>query len=858
MINFSKRLAVLLLIVVFSTNLSAQITTENKATSDTSIHEDGKENMMDNIPIVSLDENDDQDGSAQNISGYLNLGRNPFINAASFNFNVVRFRMRGYDADQFTTYMNGAPMENLDNGFTPFGLWGGLNDVLRNKQNAYGLQSNRFSFGALGGATLIDSRAFKQRKQTSMVYSLSNRNYVHRFGYTHSTGFNAKGWAFSYSGSRRWADEGFTDGTFYDGWSGYFGVDKKINADHIISFVTFATPTSNGRQGASVQEMLDIAGTNFYNPYWGYQNGKKRNSSVAKTFQPIGILTHEWKVTPKSTLTTAVSFMKGNRSLTGLDWYNAADPRPDYYRYLPSYQEDPILKQRVYDELTNNINKRQINWDALYNANYGSYATINDVNGIAGNSVSGKRALYILEERVTATTKINANTTFTTSINKHIDFTGGFSFESQKNNYYKKVNDLLGADFYVDLNRFAERAFPSSTTALQNDVNNPNRLLYKGDKFGFNYDINIRRASAWAQTNVKLKNLDFFVGAEHSFTDFWRVGNVKSGLFLDNSYGKSAENKFYNYAAKAGASYKVAKMNYVYLNSRYETRAPFFDNAYLSPRTRDFIQEGLKNERIYSAEAGYALIAPTVKFRATAYYTSFKNQANVMIFYHDQLATFVNYALNNIGKEHMGIEMGTEVIVYKGVTMNGAAAIGKYRYNTRQMATITSDNNSETLAKDQVVYSKNYYVATPQQAYNIGLNYRSPKYWYVNLNFNFFDDMWLDFNPLRRTSAAVDGVDPTTKLWSDIIDQTKLKQQHTLDLFAGYSWLMNKRFNTLGKRTFLVLNVGVSNLLNNTNIVSGGFEQLRFDFEEKNINKFPSKKFYAYGTNFSTSLTLRF
>jgi hypothetical protein len=118
--------------------------------------------------------------------------------------------------------------------------------------------------------------------------------------------------------------------------------------------------------------------------------------------------------------------------------------------------------------------------------------------------------------------------------------------------------------------------------------------------------------------------------------------------------------------------------------------------------------------------------------------------------------------------------------------------------------------------------------------------------------------MWLDFNPLRRTSAAVDGVDPTTKLWSDIIDQTKLKQQHTLDLFAGYSWLMNKRFNTLGKRTFLVLNVGVSNLLNNTNIVSGGFEQLRFDFEEKNINKFPSKKFYAYGTNFSTSLTLRF
>jgi len=860
--NLKTRLFAVLIFLGFSATVSAQITKDVKSSStissDTSINEEGKENVLDNIPIVSLDENDDQDGSAQNISGQLNLGRNPFINAASYNFNVVRFRMRGYDADQFNTFMNGAPMENLDNGFTPYGLWGGLNDVLRNKQNAYGLQSNKFSFGSIGGATSIDSRASKQRKQTSIGYSLSNRNYVHRFGYTQSTGLNAKGWAFSFSGSRRWADEGFTDGTFYDGWSGYVGIDKKINSNHLLSFVAFATPTTSGRQGSSVQEMLDIAGTNFYNPYWGYQNGVKRNSSIAKSFQPIGILTHEWKITNKTTAISAISYTSGDRSTTGLDWYNAADPRPDYYRYLPSYQEDPILKQRLYDELSTNINKRQINWDALYGANYGNYETIHNVNGIAGNDVSGKRSLYIIEERVTNTTKMNANTTFTTVINKHLDITGGLSYESQKNNYYKKVNDLLGGDFYVDLNQYAERDFPTNPNASQNDVNNPNRIVKQGDRLGYNYDIDIKRFSAWGQANVKLKGADFFIGFEKSNTTFWRVGNVKSGLFLDNSYGKSAEHAFYNYAAKAGMSIRIAKMNYLFMNARMETRAPFFDNAYLAPRTRDFIQDGLKNEEISSGEIGYALIAPTVKFRATAYYTTFKNQANVLTFYNDQLRTFVNYALNNIGKEHMGVELGTEVILYKSLTANGAAAIGKYRYSTRQSATITSDNSSAVLATDQLVYSKNYYVATPQQAYNVGLNYRSPKYWYVNLNYNFFDDMWLDFNPLRRTSEAVNGIDPTSKLWSDIVDQTKLKPQHTLDLFAGYSWLMNTKFKSLGKRTFLVFNVGVNNLLNNTNIVSGGYEQLRFDFAEKNVDKFPAKKFYAYGTNFSTSITLRF
>jgi hypothetical protein len=118
--------------------------------------------------------------------------------------------------------------------------------------------------------------------------------------------------------------------------------------------------------------------------------------------------------------------------------------------------------------------------------------------------------------------------------------------------------------------------------------------------------------------------------------------------------------------------------------------------------------------------------------------------------------------------------------------------------------------------------------------------------------------MWLDFNPLRRTESAVSGVPENTPLWHEIVDQTKLNSQYTVDAFAGYSWLMNKRFKGLKKRTFLLFNVGVNNILNNTNIVSGGFEQLRFDFAEKNVDKFPSKRFYAYGLNFFASIGLRF
>ncbi|HCY89994.1 MAG TPA: hypothetical protein DHV17_07020, partial [Chitinophagaceae bacterium] len=60
------------------------------------------------------------------------------------------------------------------------------------------------------------------------------------------------------------------------------------------------------------------------------------------------------------------------------------------------------------------------------------------------------------------------------------------------------------------------------------------------------------------------------------------------------------------------------------------------------------------------------------------------------------------------------------------------------------------------------------------------------------------------------------------------------------------------------KRTFLVFNLGVNNILNNKNVVSGGFEQLRFDFSEKNTQKFPDRRFFNYGINFFASVGLRF
>ena len=818
-----------------------------------------KENVLDNIPVVSLDDNDMVDGSAQNISSVLTAGRDPFFSAASFNFSPVRFRIRGYEADQFGTLMNGIPMENLDNGFTPWGLWGGLNDVMRNRDLSIGLRYNTFAFGDLGSNVNIDARASRQRAQTSFGYAFSNRNYNHRWNLTHSTGVSKNGWAFTFSASRRWANEGYVPGTYYDGWSYFAGVDKRLGQKHLLSLVAFGAPTENGRQSASFQESMNLAGTNYYNPSWGYQNGKKRNASVGKTNQPFAILTHDFRISNNTNLITAVGYSAGDRSVTAFDWYNAPDPRPDYYRNLPSYySNDPYQQRQIEAEWRNNEDVRQVNWHRLYEVNRASFETIQNVNGVAGNTVSGRRSRYVIEERVTNTKRLNFNTVMNTKVNENIDLTFGASYQNQNNNYYKEVNDLLGGEFYVDLNQFAERDFPSNPSANQNDLNRPNRILKEGDRFGYDYNIHINRAATWAQGVFKFNKVDFFIAGELSDTKFWREGKVRSGLFPNNSFGKAQTNDFLNYAVKGGVTYKFNGRNYIYANGAYLTRAPFFENAYISPRTRDLQQANLTSEKIKTIEGGYIMNSPALKVRLSGYYTTFDDGLNVLSFYHDEYRNLVNYALSNIDKVHYGGEFGFEARVAPGLNLTGAAALGRYYYNSRQNAVVTLDNNASVLA-NETIYSQNFRVpSTPQEAYSLGLTYRSPNFWFVSLTGNYFDQMWLDFNPLRRTYEAIDGVPEKSEQWNSIINQTQFDSEYTVDFFGGYSWKLPNKYRINGKSVFLVLNAGVNNLLNNKDIVTGGFEQLRFDFQNKDVNKFPPRLYYAYGLNYFLSATIRF
>lgn len=829
------------------------------------------------IPSVSVSEDDDRGGD-QSVAGLLTASRDVFVSTTSFVFGPMRFRLRGYDQKNTSVYLNGVSMNDLENGNAVFSLWGGLNDVMRSREITYGLQPLAFAFGGVGGSSFIDARASKQRKQLRVGYSITNRAYTHRLMATYNTGLLKNGWAFSFSASRRWANEGYVEGTYYDSWSYYAAAEKRINNKHSLALTIIGTPTARGGNTASFQESYDIMDNNYYNSQWGYQNGEKRNARVTTQHQPLAILTHEWKIDAKSLLTTAASFQFGRYGVTSLDWYDAYDPRPDYYRNLPSYYyntERPTSGDLLSDFYASNPDAMRIQWDNMYDVNRNSLETIQNANGIAGNDFTGNRSRYVILDRRSDIKKFNFNTFYQNNINDQIEVNAGLSYQWQNTHYYQVIDDLLGGDFYVNVDRFAERdSAVTNPDFAQNNLDQPNQILKKGDKFGYNYNSQVHTERAWGQVHYRLSKFDAFAAVELSNTTFWREGNVRNGKYPENSLGKSDINNFFNYNVKAGVTYKLDGRNYFFANASYGTRAPYFRDSYIAARVRDQKVPDLTSEKIASLEGGYLHRGPRFNARATGYITQFKDQFYNRSFFLDNAirtqdgdATggFVNYIMKNMDKRHAGVELAVEGKITSSLTLKAVAAIGQAIYTNRPDVTIYLDNSPEAVLANRTVYLKNYNVsAGPQQAYTAGINYNGKKFYYLTLNFNYYANNWYDVNPDRRTLDALataatpefsqNFIDPSSELGQKILGQQKAPNAFTVDFFGGKSF----RFKgSKGKTYFLYLNAGVNNIFNNKNVVAYGYEQLRYDYEGKNADKYPNRLSYNFGTNFFISASFR-
>ncbi|MCB0804366.1 MAG: TonB-dependent receptor [Bacteroidales bacterium] len=810
------------------------------------------EQQQDNLPQITVFAEDlEADNQAQEISGLLQSSSDIYVSTAGYTFGQTRYRIRGYDSENTTVLINGVPVNDRETGRAYWSSWGGLNDATRNKTIETGIGASSEAFGGVGGVTNMITRASSFRKQTKLTYSMTNRSYRNRVMFLYSTGEMKNGWSFAASGSRRWAEEGYVEGTFYDAWSYFVAAEKKINSRHSIGLIGYGAPNRRGRNGVATQEAYDLAGTNYYNAYWGFQNGEKRNSRVANYHQPMIMLSHYWKMDDKSQLTSTLYYTFGRGGSTALDWYTGNDPRPDYYKNMPS--DDRDFNGYSYVERAerweNDETFRQLDFDYFYFYNRKNLFTINNADGVQGKTITGNLSNYIIEDRRNDRKNFGFDANYKRELNEHAVFSSGLNLSWFKSDQFKLVEDLMGGDFYLNVDKYAERDDFEDTDYIQNDLNNPNQAVREGDIFGYNYTGNINDYTFFAQTDFTYPKYDFYVGGQLAYNEFWRTGHMRNGKFPDNSYGDSEKQNFFGFGLKGGVTWKITGRHFIEANVLYQSKAPNFRNSYVSPRTRNQVLDNLTNEKISSGDISYIYRSPYIKGRLTGFYTRFEDQVYLRQLYHETLRSFVNYQMTGVDKVHYGTELGIEAKVSQEFTLTGVLGAGNYIYDSRPTTTVSVDNYARVL-DSRTIYLKNYKVGGfPQTAMSGGIKYFSSSYIYAGVNFNYYDNIYLDLNPDRRSAEAVQNYAADYPYRDEILEQERLDPAFTIDAYVGKSWRIDYTY-------YISLNFSISNLMDVQDFAFGGFEQFRYD--PFDLDKFAPKYFYLYGRQFYLNLNFRF
>lgn len=843
----------------------------------------------------------DLDDSGYQDSPTILFGQNDvFNNIAGYNFSSVRFRVRGYSSESQDVYMAGVRMNDAITGYTPYSLWSGLNEAVRSKKSVNGSEISDYGFGGYNGLTNIDPMASKVRTGWRGSVLTNSALYRLRLMMTYSSGELDNGWSYAFSASARLGGNDWIKGVYYRSFGYYGSVEKKFGEEHKLGLTFMAAPGQRGAQNGSTQEVYDLMGDNMYNSNWGYYNGKVRNARVKKTHEPIAILKYDFTPESKKLKASAtVLYRFGKNGYTALDWYDAPDPRPDYYRNLPSYF---FMDNTDYNRL--NYSKymwakeqweqdipsiTHINWDRLY--------AVNAMNSTA----DGNRSKYVIEERRTDQQDLNFAANAKWSPVNCFTLAGGLSYKWNRTEYYKILDDLLGGDYYVNIDQFAERDYASSVTMYQNDLdyylkNGKAQTLKQGDKYGYDYYANVRRAEAWVSGKFSKFGLDVALAGRIGYTKYWREGLLRKGLFpgLDangqpmtyegkvittydpitgdaiTSLGKSEVKDFLTGAAKLNVSYVIPGGHRVYANAAFIADAPNFNQAFISPRTRNSIVPNLKTNKTLTADLNYAYSNSGYDVRVTGYYTAIKDQSKVMSFYDDAQNSFTNFAMSGIDQRHIGLELGFKVpLPVPNLALQGVVSYGQFVYTSNPKMYQTYDNSaaivedtygvtipywkSHPTADGKTV--KHYVSGTPQLATSLGLSWNK-NYWFVDADVDYFDFAYLDMNPLYRTDMATSGPDKTvtpTEI-EYMAAQEKFKGAVLVNASVGKSWYIKRNYQ-------LGFSLQVKNILNTTNLRTGGYEQTRLvdnTVSKERYYRFDSKYFYMSGINYMLNIYFRF
>ena len=792
---------------------------------------------------------EDDESSTQNIT-IISSNRNEYASEVGYRFSPARFKYRAYNAKYNEMYINGNPVNDIERGQFGYSFVGGLNNQTRGRESSLPFEDNNYSMSSLGGSGNYNFRPsnFATGQRASLAFA--NRSYNVRAMYTYNSGVMENGWALTGNLTYRWGNGiGTIEGTSYNSLSYFLGAEKILNDQHHLSLVTWGNPTQRGAQRGATDEMYWIAGTHNYNPNWGWQDGKKRNSRIVKDFAPAALLTWDWKIDDRTKLVTSLLGKYSMYSNSRLAYNGGTNPDPDYYSLMPSFNynvwnpEATLFRdeaafenwQAAYDYLSASEDNRQVNWNRMYYAN-------------SLMAAEGQDAMYYVQRAHDNQLTFSLATKIDRQLTTNSSLSAGLQLASNTGMHYQTMDDLLGNAKFHNINTYAVKDYGSASQVFYdlNDGTSP-REVKVGDKFGYDYNLLVNKAQLWASYATDLRFTHLFISGRVAGTTMQRDGKMRNGMAPDNSYGKSGTAKFLDGGAKAGANINLGMGHAIVIGAGYEWKTPAPRTAFAAAQINNDFVKDLKQEKILSAELGYQWKNALLSLNVNGYYAKLKDVTEQSLFYSDIESSFAYVSLSNIQKEYYGVELGANFKVTEWLNVKALGTISEAKYtNNANMRMLLS--NSGSYVDELCITDGMREGSTPLTAGSIDLSvhYNS---WYIDLIGNYYDNIYMYFAPISRRETEVSKTIIDGEKSYSSPEQNKGDGGFMLDASIGKTFRL-KYGRSIG------FNLMITNLLNNIKICTGGMEQNRLDTkqeEERTNNAYrfqqSPRKFYANGIN---------
>ena len=166
----------------------------------------------------------------------------------------------------------------------------------------------------------------------------SDRNY--RVGAKAAASLRRGPWSLALAFDARTGRDLLIEGVFTHALTGGFRLSRSFASGARASLLFLLPVSMQGTRLSSSAEAFSLTDDPYYNPAWGYQSGRVRNSRVRREILPLAVADLAVPLSAHTELRAGLSSEAGVLRYSMLDWFDARTPMPDNYRYLPSYTGD--------------------------------------------------------------------------------------------------------------------------------------------------------------------------------------------------------------------------------------------------------------------------------------------------------------------------------------------------------------------------------------------------------------------------------------------------------------------------------------------------------------------------------------